>query len=595
MLISRRIITAVGLVLSGSAAQAQTAPWDTVPLQTSNSPFVLSLPGGAETPPPAQNAEPFALGSAGVVQQANVQGAAPARPQVDESALRYYAHNGEIGRVSAEINRLKSLHPDWEPPEDIFDSNKTVVNEQPLWDLFAAGKSQELYAKIREFIKLYPGYAPSGELRRQIMNAEARKTVLSASEVGNYADVVKTVAKNPTLLVCQEMDMIWRTAEALYKTGREAEAFAAYQYILANCSNPDERVATVQKAAETLPRQAVEKLITFGRAGIDGQSEFNDIFLNIVRGEVGKAAADEMLLVERADLEALTRSAKLQQNPGDAELLGWYYYSRQDYEQAAEWFNASLKLRPSVKAIEGIVISLKGAGAYEEAENLAYENRRKDPLILKAYLEVMSIQILDNLDRELDFKRLSRFANSIEEAESANGAQVLGWHFYELYDFDEAETWFDKSMKFHPNEAAVVGLILVAQRNKQTKRQNQLIADWSGDFPAVEALNTVRRASASSTQKRSSGGSKSYSNSSLTSARNAFNSGNYKEAVALLERNALRGRETRTTQLLRGWALFNSGRSKEAHKIFAAADAQRSTKETRQGKWFSEKAMYKYQ
>ncbi|PVB59626.1 tetratricopeptide repeat protein [Labrenzia sp. 011] len=594
MFVSRRIITVLGMVLAGSAAQAQTAPWETAPAQTSNSPFALSLSAGAQTSPTVRSAEPFALGLPDPAPAADAPGTASAGPRVDESALRYYAHNGEIGRVSAEINRLKSLYPDWEPPEDIFDSNKTVVNEQPLWDLFSAGKTQELYAKIREFIQLYPGYAPSGELRRQVMNAEARRAVVNASEMGNYAEVVKTVTKNPTLLVCQEMDMIWRTAEALYKTGRETEAFAAYQYILANCSNSEERVATVQKAVEVLPRQAVEKLIALGRAGLDGQSEFNEIFLDFVRGEVGKAAADELLLVDRADLEALTRSAKLQQNPGDAELLGWYYYSRQDYEQAAEWFRTSLKLRPSVKSLEGIVISLKGAGDFEEAENLAYDNRRKDPLILKAYLEVMSIQILDNLERELDFKRLSRFANAIEEAESANGAQVLGWHFYELYDFEEAETWFDKSMKFHPNEAAVVGLILVAQRNKQTKRHNQLIADWSGDFPAVAALKSVRTASASSSRKKSGGGG-SYSNSSLSSAREAFNSGKYKEAVALLERNALRGRESRTSQLLRGWALFNSGRSKEAHKIFAAADAQRSTKETRQGKWFSEKAMYKYQ
>ena len=47
--------------------------------------------------------------------------AAPApAPAVDETALRYFARQGDQRRVDAEIARLRTLYPDWEPPENLL-------------------------------------------------------------------------------------------------------------------------------------------------------------------------------------------------------------------------------------------------------------------------------------------------------------------------------------------------------------------------------------------------------------------------------------------------------------------------------------------
>lgn len=596
MSFSRMVIAASLLALTNTGSLAQSAPWEVAqPPQATNSPFALTLQENAQAPVRTVTASPFNL-SADVQPGQSDPARATASPQVDESALRYYAQNGEIGRVSAEIKRLKSMHPEWEPPENIFDTNRMEVNEQPLWDLFAAGRTQELYAKIREFIQLYPGYEPSGELRRQIINAEARKTLTQASEVENHPEVVKLALKNPDLLTCREIDMIWRTAHALYATGREAKAMEAYKYILVNCANEDERISTVQKAAELLPRNAVEQLITFGHTRLDGRSEFNDVYLNLLRGEVGKGASDTTLLVERSDLEALANSAKTLQNPQDAELLGWYYYSREEFKTAENWFRTAYKMQPSTKSIEGMAVALKENGDFEEAEELAYTHRRKDPLILKAYLEVVSTQLLEGAGHDMDFKRLARFANVVEDAESPIAAQVLGWHFFEFRELDEAEIWFTKSMKYQPNESAVIGLVVIAQRKKQKSRERQLIAEWSGDFPSLKLVGNVRQASvsrpSSGVSRRSAGGGGS---SDLRAAQREISSGDFRGALKYLESNALRGNETRKAKLMRAWALYHSGKSKEAHKLFAQADKARSTTETRQGKWFAEKKMYRYQ
>lgn len=596
MSFTRMVIASFALAFATNGSLAQSAPWEAAPQQQlpSGSPFLLQAPETGAALAQQSAVSPFALS---ITQPGAAQATAPAASaanKVDETALRYYAQNGEIGRVSAEIKRLKSLHPDWQPPENIYDQNRVEVNEQPLWDLFATGRTQELYAKIREYIKLYPGYEPSDELRRQIINAEARKTLIQASELGNHQEVIQTAVKNTDLLTCQEIDMIWRTAKALNETGQELKALEAYRYILTNCANEDERKATVQKAAEILPRSAVEQLVSLGRTGLDGRSEFNEIYLDLLRGEVGEGATDPTMMVEKSDLDALANSAAKLQNPNDAELLGWYYYSREEFKTATKWFQAAYKLRPTPKAIEGMVVSMKEEGDYEEAEELAYKNRRKDPLILKAYLEVVSIQLLEGYGAEMDFKRLSRFANVVQDAQSPIAAQVFGWHFFNMMELNEAEIWFSKSMEFQPNEAAAVGLIVVAQRKKQKTRERELIAQWSNKFPAIKMLGNTQLASAPAVRNRSSGGSRSSGSSYLRSAEQEISTGDYASALPFLERNAMSGQESRKAKLLRAWALYHTGRSKEAHKLFAEADKAGSTTETRQGKWFSEKKMYRY-
>ena len=40
-------------------------------------------------------------------------------PAVDESALRYFAAQGDTRRLEAELARLRALYPEWKPPADL--------------------------------------------------------------------------------------------------------------------------------------------------------------------------------------------------------------------------------------------------------------------------------------------------------------------------------------------------------------------------------------------------------------------------------------------------------------------------------------------
>ncbi|MTH99564.1 tetratricopeptide repeat protein [Roseibium sp. RKSG952] len=591
MSVARTLSLIAALTVSG-LAQAQTMPWEVAPAQQNQT---FELDGSGSSAPGGQggSAEPWAI------PRTNPDGSLASAPdldpdnkRVDETALRYYARNGEIARVSAEIRRLQSLYPEWEPPEDIYDTDRVILDEQPLWDLFAAGKTQELYAKIREYVRENPGYRPSNELTRQIVLEDARRKIKTASDSKDYPAVIEVASRNPELLVCAEIDMIWRTAEALNKTGNTDQSLDAYYYILANCRNPAERRATVQKAAVLFPRPVVERMIEGNQGTLYGRSEFEGVALDLARSSIITSMNKKQVKPTQEDLDDVDTSARVNGNQADAELLGWYYFTRRDYPRALSYFQLSLDVGPSNKAIEGAVLSLREMGDLEAAENLAYQRASDDALIRTAYHQVMMLEIIEDPQTPIEGQRLFRFASSVNDARDADAAQILGWYFYEQDKLPEAGEWFDKSLDFEPNENAAIGAILVAQNTKQIKKRNALLAKYADDYASVAELEQLRVASAP--VRASTRRSTRSSNSLVRNAQKEFKAGNYDTALTLLEQNAAKGREDRGAKMLRGWSLYHTNKNREAGKVFAEANKQRSTTSSRQGIWYSQKALYNY-
>ncbi len=62
-------------------------------------------------------------------------------PEVDLSALRYFAAKGDTQRLQAEIARLRTLYPNWTPPADPL---AIPVNGDPrldaMWQLYSDGR-----------------------------------------------------------------------------------------------------------------------------------------------------------------------------------------------------------------------------------------------------------------------------------------------------------------------------------------------------------------------------------------------------------------------------------------------------------------------
>lgn len=183
-------------------------------------------------------------------------------PDVDLSALRYFAARGDTQRLQAEIARLRTLYPNWTPPADPL---AIPENGDPrldaMWQLYTDGRYAEVRKAIADRQQAEPGWQPPDNLTGMLSLAEARQRLVNASDLKQYATVVDTAANNPGLLTCGEVDVLWRVADAFANTDRMGRARDAYLYILNNCTVASDRLATVQKASALLPAEMMDELL----------------------------------------------------------------------------------------------------------------------------------------------------------------------------------------------------------------------------------------------------------------------------------------------------------------------------------------------
>src|SRR5919107_5697699 len=92
------------------------------------------------------------------------------QPQVDESALRYFASQGDTRRVNAEIARLRALYPNWTPPSDLSQLSGGAAAAAPdplverLWNLYREDRIAEVRAAIAERQAADANWKPPEEL-----------------------------------------------------------------------------------------------------------------------------------------------------------------------------------------------------------------------------------------------------------------------------------------------------------------------------------------------------------------------------------------------------------------------------------------------
>src|SRR5690606_207884 len=116
-------------------------------------------------------------------------------------------------------------------------------------------------------------------------------------------------------------------------TDRIPRAKDTYVYILTNCDDPQERVATVQKAADVLPAADLDALFALGRG-----DEFATVQDLLLRRRVSVTSEDPDLTSPPEDLARLETLAK-DGDAADALLLGWYYYRHREPRKALDWFD----------------------------------------------------------------------------------------------------------------------------------------------------------------------------------------------------------------------------------------------------------------
>lgn len=513
--------------------------------------------------------------------------------KVDESALRFYASQNDSARVSMEIKRLKALNPSWEPPADLFNEAADPAVEQKLWDLFGEGRFDEIRLAVENIRNADPNWRPSEKLVQEFDRAQVRAQLIAASEAKNAHEVLAIAESHPGMLVCADVDSMWRVGEALVQTSQEDKALELYKYILTRCPDPAERLATVQKAMELLPVQSVKALMAAARNRSDNGKALEAVQLDLMRRQIGAVASDATAApVPPADLKAFESLVKQKKMSNDADLLGWHYYSLKSWPMAAEWFKQAMVWDKLPKAAEGYALALRQQGQLADAEAASYEWRNASPLVAKLYVEIVAAALTQPNPASFDEARLARMEDLVSNIKSVNGGQALGWYHYNKDNFPKARHWFASSVAWEATENNVLGLALAAHRANDKALFRKTVAEYGKQYAAVAALEAYEKPQVGDRQggrasRRSGGGGSPQASQLANAAVEQFKSGNYREALATLDKRAGVAKEDHGLGVLRGWALYNLNQYDKAREKFSELDRKQSTRDTQYGLYYS--------
>ncbi|ANL71586.1 tetratricopeptide repeat-containing protein [Rhizobium phaseoli] len=440
-----------------------------------------SQAAGQATPvPPAIATEP----------PARQQAAAPPQPDVDESALRYFASRGDKVRLQAEISRLQALYPNWVPPADPLTVPQNGDKQlEAMWKLYSDGRYAELRKAIADRQAADAGWQPPTDLLDRLDVAEARARLINASDLKQYATVVDIGAATPSLLTCSEVDVLWRVAEAFVRTERSQRGQDAYAYILKNCGDPAERRATVEKASTLLDYQPMQALLALEKSAADGGKEFDAIRDNLARRFVAESNEDPRLAIAPSYIARLEKLAEGEGLASDALLLGWYQLRRNNPADAEKWFRAARAKENTAVASQGLALALIARRAPQEAEDVMFRWRADSDDATSTYLaataNLMALQPPADLAEDV----LHRIAAEVIARKYVPTAQQFGWYARSLNQFQTAARWFETALAWKPDdEPSAYGLAVTREQLNDRKGVLDLQRAWAGRSARIAKL-----------------------------------------------------------------------------------------------------------
>jgi cellulose synthase operon protein C len=447
------------------------------------------LPAALVAAPSSRSVGPLVIAQAGSpAPAARTNGPVP----VDESALRYFARQGDTRRLEIEIARLRALYPDWTPPADPLAVPSSVDERlEEIWMLYSQGRLAEARQAIARRQMQEPDWQPPTDLLERLAVSEARERLVNASNLDQYQTVISIGSETPSLLTCSEVDVLWRVAEAFAMTERAPRARDTYRYILTNCENPQERLATMQNAARLLPDELRDELLALERFDEGGAGEFGPVRDDIARQALADAGADATVVLGREILARVERLAETQAQASDARLLGWYYLAREDAAEAERWFQRAFESEEEGDAAEGLALALIAQDRFAQAEATIYDYRAGSDDRLQVYLAAATNLLAVEPRITLSEGVLARMVSEIAAARHAPGAQQLGWYARAFGQHETAGRWFETALSFDPeDEASAYGLALSRNQLGDEAGLAEIKRLWAGRSQRIAAVGT---------------------------------------------------------------------------------------------------------
>ena len=483
-----------GVSLPTPASQSEIiVPRTAPPPAPALPPESSTAPSPVQTAPaqgaPAQGASAQGASTQGAPTQGSPAPTATQKPIVDETALRYFARQGDTRRLNTEIARLHSLHPDWVPPDDPL-KEPPVSDPQldAMWQLYTRGQFAATHAAIAARQTSQPGWAPPKDLLERLAVAETRERLINASDAKQYMTVVQLATATPSLLTCGDVDVLWRVAEAFAKTDRASRALDAYRYVLTNCTEPRDRLSTLQKAMTLLPHDQLQPLLALGHSGPDGD-EFRSIREDLARSAVAAGLSDPKVVVDDADLKLLENAANANHSASDAMLIGGYLLRHDDPTQAEHWYRLAYDRQNTAQSAQGLALALLGLKRWADAENVLARWRDTNDDAGKVYLAAVSNLLAEQPPPILGTDVLARIVPTVAARRDAATAQQLGWYAHAFGQEETAANWFAAALSWKPDdEPSAYGLSITNMALNRRDAVKTLVRSWASRSLRIRAL-----------------------------------------------------------------------------------------------------------
>ncbi len=549
----------------------------------------------AAAPAVAQPATPEAVSQAAP----SASTSATAQPAVDESALRYFASRGDKARLQAEISRLQALYPTWTPPSDPLAVPQNQDKQlESMWQLYSEARYAEVRKAITDRQAVEPGWLPPPDLTERLNVAEARTRLINASDLKQYETVVGVASATPSLLTCSEVDVLWRVADAFAHTDRLPRARDAYMYVMKNCGNPAERLATIQKASALLPYGTMQDLLAQEKPTADGTREFESIRDDLARRFVAEANADPKLVIAPDYLSRVERLSETQGLASDALLLGWYNYPRGDLTTAEKWFRLARSKEDSASASQGLALTLIARKSPEEAEEIMFKWRDASKEATATYLAAAANLLAIDPPVNLKVDVLQRIAGAVLKARDVPSAQQFGWYARGLNQPQTAAQWFGTALEWKADdEPSAYGLAITRAQLNDKAGVLEIQRRWAGRSERIALLRDTSATQLPSRAAPRPSGIEAEETPAIAAASPsvrreppAVREGRYLPSAPRQEAEVVRVRDTRTARnvvgctttvdpamlspavaLPRAWCLMNKKRPAEAAATFEIA------------------------
>lgn len=507
-----------------------------------------------------------------------------APPEVDLSALRYFARQGDRRRLEIEIARLGALYPQWTPPADPLAVPVNVDERlEAMWRLYSEGRLAEARQAIARRRSDDPDWQAPADLLDRLALAEARERLVNASQIDQHEAVIRIASENPHLLTCGEVDVLWRVAEAFARTDRQARARDAYRYILTSCDDPQERLATMQNASRSLDQPLVDELLALERVDASGAGEFAPVRDDLARDAVSRGGEDATAVVAAEDLGRVERLAAEGGAAADARLLGWYYLQRQNNAEAENWFRRAREAEDSGDASRGLALALMARGQHAEAEGVAYpwrgEGEEARRVHLAAAANLLGVEPRPVLSDEV----LGRIVAEAAAGRDVPTARQLGWYARAWQQHQTAGQWFTTALGWDPDdEPSAYGLALTRHLLGDAAGLSEIKRIWRGRSERIRqvGLAVTEPAPAPTAAPRSSAPQAPVRPDAASGATPSASAGRQTCAVHVDPQ-----RLSAEAALQRGWCLMDADRPMEALRAFEAAFRSGSDRVRRDAAW----------